>query len=723
MKTNFLTEFQKRTGICLNSVQQQAVYHVGKPLLLLACPGSGKTTTIITKIGYLIEEQQIDPNRIKAITFSKFSSQDMKKRYEQLFPHLPSVAFSTIHSLAFEIVRTILYQKQISYQLIEGNVQTNQLNKRTILKNIFKEKNGEYITEDQMEELITFISFLKNGLVPRQEWNKFGCKIPKVTEIIESYEQFKQSSTTNILLDFDDMLTIAYQSLKEDMQLREFYQQKFDFFLTDESQDTSKVQHKIVELLVQKHQNLCVVADDDQSIYRFRGADPSYLLNFKMIYPACDYLYMEQNYRSTKDIVTKTNDFIKVNTKRYKKEMFTENDWHQPIQIQNVENYVYQNRYVLEKIKNIPKEETVAILYRNHLMGIPFVNILDKEGINFSIKDSNQKFFQSWVVEDILNFMRLSFNDKKVDLFGRVALKMNTYLTKKQLQLLADKPNDQSCFDFFINHPHTKMYQLQPLKKAKNIIIELKKLSPLLAIEEIRSSLGYEKSIEKSAEIMGYQLDQLKSILNLLEEISDGLATLEDFAKRLTSLKQKISQASNAKSQLTLSTFHSSKGLEFDHVFIIDAMDGIIPSKEEKNDDELLAESARLFYVAMTRAKKHLEIITYKEKNMKKQTESEFVTRMKRLLSPTYFLENDLKTKRLEEGMLLEKMRNAQVITSSNEIVINQPIEHKVFGKGTVQQVDEELIEILFRSGVSKTLSLPLCLERQILFSISAKNK
>lgn len=716
METNFLTEFQKRTGICLNKVQQQAVYHVGKPLLLLACPGSGKTTTIITKIGYLIEEKKMDPKRIKAITFSKFSSQDMKKRYEQLFPHLPSVAFSTIHSLAFEVVRTVFYHQQLSYQLIEGNVSSTELNKRTILKNIFKEKNGEYITEDQMEEIITFISFLKNGLVPKEEWNKFDCKIPKVTEIIESYEQFKQASTNNILLDFDDMLTIAYQSLKENKSLRKFYQQKFDFVLTDESQDTSKVQHKIVELLVEEHQNLCVVADDDQSIYRFRGADPGYLLDFKAIYPNCDYLYMEQNYRSTKDIVTKTNDFIKINTKRYKKEMFTENESHQPIQIHCVENYVYQNRYVLEKIKSIPKEETVAILYRNHLMGIPFVNLLDREGIDFSIKDSNQKFFNSWVVEDILNFMRLSFNDKRIDLFERVALKMNTYITKKQLQLLTQKPKDQSCFDFYIHHPDTKTYQLQPLKKAKSSIIELKKLSPLLAIEEIRSNLGYEKSIEKSAEIMGYQLDQLKSILNLLEEISDGLTTLEDFAKRLTTLKQKISQASNVKSQLTLSTFHSSKGLEFDHVYIIDAMDGIIPSKEEKNDDELLSEAARLFYVAMTRARKNLEILTYKEKNMKKQTESEFVTRMKRLLSPTYFLENDLKTKRIEEGILLEKMRNKNIIKSRKEIAINQAVEHKVFGFGTVQQVDEELIEILFRTGVRKILSLPLCLEKQILF-------
>ena len=717
MKKDFLNDFQKRTGICLNSVQQQAVYHVGKPLLLLACPGSGKTTTMITKIAYLIEERNIHPNRIKAITFSKFSANDMQKRYSHLFSHLPSVSFSTIHSLAFEIVRTSFYQRNITYQLIEGNVQTNELNKRTILKNIFRQKNEEHITEDQMEELITFISFLKNELVPKEEWQKIAPKIPKVTEIVESYEQFKQSSTTNVLLDFDDMLTIAYNLLKEDKNLRQLFQRKFDFILTDESQDTSKVQHKIVELLVEEHKNLCVVADDDQSIYRFRGADPSYLLNFKSIYPNADILYMEQNYRSTKDIVTKTNQFIKINTKRYPKEMFTENEQLEPIKIQTLSDYVYQNKYVLEKIKGIPKDETVAILYRNHFSSIPFINLIEKEGLSFSIKDNDQKFFRSWVVEDVLNFMRLSFNDKKVDLFMSVALKMNTYLTKNQLQLLQLKPQEQSCFDFFIEHSQTKTYQLQPLRKAKKIVEQLKKQSPLLAIEEIRTNLGYEKSLEKSSEIMGYNIDQLKSILNLLEEISDGLKTLEEFAKRLTSLRETIQQASFTNSNLTLSTFHSSKGLEFDHVFIIDAMDGIIPSKEEKNDSDLLAESARLFYVAMTRAKKHLEILTYKEKNMKKVTESEFVTRMNRLLNNTKFLEKDFQSGRLEEGLLIKEKQNSNVFRKKSEIKIGQAIEHKVFGSGIVLLLNDELIEIQFNNGMKKTLSLMLCLERGILSS------
>jgi len=717
MKKDFLNDFQKRTGICLNSVQQQAVYHVGKPLLLLACPGSGKTTTMITKIAYLIEERNIHPNRIKAITFSKFSANDMQKRYSHLFSHLPSVSFSTIHSLAFEIVRTSFYQRNITYQLIEGNVQTNELNKRTILKNIFRQKNEEHITEDQMEELITFISFLKNELVPKEEWQKIAPKIPKVTEIVESYEQFKQSSTTNVLLDFDDMLTIAYNLLKKDKNLRQLFQRKFDFILTDESQDTSKVQHKIVELLVEEHKNLCVVADDDQSIYRFRGADPSYLLNFKSIYPNADILYMEQNYRSTKDIVTKTNQFIKINTKRYPKEMFTENEQLEPIKIQTLSDYVYQNKYVLEKIKGIPKDETVAILYRNHFSSIPFINLIEKEGLSFSIKDNDQKFFRSWVVEDVLNFMRLSFNDKKVDLFMSVALKMNTYLTKNQLQLLQLKPQEQSCFDFFIEHSQTKTYQLQPLRKAKKIVEQLKKQSPLLAIEEIRTNLGYEKSLEKSSEIMGYNIDQLKSILNLLEEISDGLKTLEEFAKRLTSLRETIQQASFTNSNLTLSTFHSSKGLEFDHVFIIDAMDGIIPSKEEKNDSDLLAESARLFYVAMTRAKKHLEILTYKEKNMKKVTESEFVTRMNRLLNNTKFLEKDFQSGRLEEGLLIKEKQNSNVFRKKSEIKIGQAIEHKVFGSGIVLLLNDELIEIQFNNGMKKTLSLMLCLERGILSS------
>jgi len=422
-QTDFFEQKSTEIGVSLNDVQQQAVRHTEGALLLLASPGSGKTTTLIMRIGYLIEVKGVRSKRIKAVTFSRASAQDMRERFNRFFPslHHETPDFSTIHSLAFEVAREHFHNRRISYRMIESHTETEAipLTKTRILRDLYRSINGDNITDDQMEDLTSYISFIKNKLIPLDKLSLAKCDVPKAEMIFKEYESFKQSGTAQLLVDYDDMLTIANEAFSEDRHLLSRYQQRYDYVMTDESQDTSLVQHAIIEKLVLGHGNLCVVADDDQSIYTWRAAEPQYLLDFKLVYPDATILKMEQNYRSSPNIVDVANRFIKRNKNRYDKNMFTLNPQHRPITITQLPDYKYQAKYVVDKILGIDDLEETAILYRNNSSSIMLMNALDRAGIPFYMKDGDNRFFSHWVVEDILNFMRMTFNDKRPDILEK----------------------------------------------------------------------------------------------------------------------------------------------------------------------------------------------------------------------------------------------------------------------------------------------------------------
>lgn len=632
---DFFERKKKQIGVSLNEIQKKAVLHTEGALLLLASPGSGKTTTIVMRIGYLIAEKGVSPQRIKAVTFSRTSARDMKERFARFFPEYPSdcVDFSTIHSLAFEVIRDYFRIRQIPYQLIEGNVSDYQpLHKKMILRNLFKNIVGENITDDQMEELTTYISFIKNKMVPEQEWSLVSCNVPKAETILQEYEAFKRSGYNKLLLDYDDMLTIANQALASEEELLQKYQNKYDYVLTDESQDTSLVQHGIIEKLIQTHGNLCVVADDDQSIYTWRGAEPNYLLQFKEVYPEATILMMEQNYRSSKEIVDVANRFIKRNKTRYDKNMFTKNPSAKPIIMKRFVDYKYQAKYLVKRIARLENRKDVAILYRNNSSSILLMNEFERAGIPFYIKDTDNRFFSHWVLEDILNFMRMTFNDRRPDILERIHTKFNGYITREQMAAIRHINNQQSVFDNLLNHGDVKGYQFKYIKECKETFQQMKGQPPLKVIRMIRDQLGYEKALEKMCERLGFRKEYLIGILNTLEEIADQLDTMEDFAHRLKHLEATMKEAKHKRDDnaVTFSTFHSAKGLEFKRVYMIDLVEGVIPSKEDiqncdKGNCAQMEEAARLFYVGMTRAKKHLELLTYKEKDGSQEKTSQFL--------------------------------------------------------------------------------------------------
>ncbi|EKN64656.1 ATP-dependent helicase [Schinkia azotoformans] len=732
---DFFERKKQELGVSLNEIQRKAVLQTEGPLLLLASPGSGKTTTIIMRIGYLIEVKGVNPTRIKAVTFSRASAIDMKERFKRFFPELPPVDFSTIHGLAFQVVRDYFRKAGISYRIIEGDLDVDlgkqgksswkeqPLHKKIILRNLFQSIVRETITEDQMDELTTYISFIKNKMLSKEKWSTVKVDVPEAERIFEEYEAFKKSGYHQLLLDFDDMLTIANQALKEDSGLLQAYQGRYDYFLTDESQDTSMVQHAIIEKLVQKHGNLCVVADDDQSIYSWRGAEPSYLLNFKQVYPNAEILFMEQNYRSSKGIVDAANQFIKRNKNRYDKNMFTENPAEEPIQIRSLPDYIYQAKYLVQKIQDITYNlREVAILYRNNSSSIALMNEFDRAGIPFFMKDADNRFFSHWVVQDILNFMRMTYTDKRPDILEKIHLKFNGYISKKQMAALKEINNNESVFDNLIKFVEIQDYQVKPLKESKETFQQMKGMPPLHAIQVIRDRLGYEKTLEKMCERLGFRKDNLLGILNTLEEIADGLESMEEFASRLKSLEAELKKAKSRKGQnaVTFSTFHSAKGLEFEWVYMIDLVDGIIPSSDDYTggtvEGDAIEEATRLFYVGMTRAKKHLELIGYKERDGEKTQDSLFVSYVKNIIDPppTENIKEDVQVKKKIKVGNTTIPYNPNAIKDQAELVEGREVKHRVFGHGEIVKLSEDTIEVRFQTGV-KNLSVSTCLELGLL--------
>lgn len=789
---SFFARKREELGVQLNAVQKQAVLRTEGALLLLASPGSGKTTTIIMRIGYLLEVKGVPSARVKAITFSRMAAADMKDRFRRFFPDYPdnSVAFSTIHSLAFEMMRDSFRRKNIAFRLIEGELTPDEaesgtpgkppLHKKLILRELYGRLRGSRPTDDQMEALTTYISYVKNKLLPPERWSEIKCDVPEADRLLREYETFKRTGAETLLVDYDDMLGYANEALDNDRELLARYQRRYDYVLTDESQDTSLVQHAIVAKLVRAHGNLCVVADDDQSIYGWRAAEPGYLLEFKRYFPRAVILKMTQNYRSSKNIVDVANRFIKRNKNRYDKNMFTANRPDKPIVLRSLADYRFQAKYIAERLTGVERLSEVAVLYRNNASSISLMNVLDRLGIPFYMKDGDNRFFSHWVVEDVLNFMRMAYTDKRVELFESIHMKCVGYVTKQQMAAVKDTANNESVFDNLLRYAELQDYQPKLLQEAKETFRRLRTMPPRQAIGVIRGKLGYEKALEKTCEWLGLRKEFLIGIVNTLEDIAEGLETLEQFASRLKELEaaMRSSRRNKRENAVTLSTLHSAKGLEFERVYMIDLIEGILPSaddarKYENGDPAPMEEAVRLFYVGMTRAKSHLELLSYRKRDGAETKESRFMEHVRRLQSPPRqavagerkaetadrrkrsgatelaiepAMESAAAAGRKARGPVVAEAKPAKpskrkaakgkaantlsgkaakTLTDKAELTVEEKLmlariretgaaHHLKFGQGEVVRLDEETIHIRFEAGV-KHLQVAVCLRTGLL--------
>lgn len=588
--------------------QIQAINHKDGPALVLAVPGSGKTTVLLQRVYNLISSG-IDPKSLLIMTFSKAQAVDMQVKFKKRY-NLDNVSFSTIHSFAYAIVRRKASMDGKSINLIEGS---KDYNKYRVLEAIYYQINQNRISEDDLDDFFRVSGYIKNTLLSYEDYKKlYGKSIKNFEKVYSAYENFKIDKD---LIDFDDMLVLALRILKNNPDILKSLQDRFKYVQIDEGQDTSLVQLELISLIAKPNNNLFIVADDDQSIYAFRGAESKQLLNFKSVYPDAKIYLMEDNYRSTGHIVDMSGKLIINNKIRYDKNLVSANESGEKIEIIKAKNSTIQSKFVIsETRKLLAKGQSVAILYRNNISAINILNLLD-ENEEFYIRDGKITFYRHFIIKDLIDILSFAYDIYDIKAFERIYYKLNMYFKKdfvEQLKLMDSNKDILTNLEELegINSFYQEKIDLLAFYVEK---IKLSKFEDQVMI--IFSRLGYGQYLEEQSRRLKTPIINIKRIIDTILNISKGLKNLKEFEDKLRKIQEMQYNHSKNLSNLTLSTIHGSKGLEYDHVFIIDLIEGEFPSAfslKAEDSTGMLEEERRLFYVAMTRAKKNLQLISIK---------------------------------------------------------------------------------------------------------------
>lgn len=594
----------------LTDIQNRAANFIDGPCLVLAVPGAGKTTMLLERVKIL--SKITSPNKILTLTFSRTQAIDMNNRYTG-----DDTNIMTIHAFCYLIIRNYLKKFHRELRLLES---TDTYNKYDLVKRIYQDINNKKPSREDILNFFTETSYMKNAMLDESYLKK--VRIKNIEKIYQTYESFKK---INNYIDFDDMQILALKLLEENPRLLKSIHQKYEYFQLDEGQDTSLLQFKILKEIVNLNNNFMVVADDDQSIYSFRAADPEYLLNFKAYYPRAEIIIMNENHRSSKNISTLAGNFIKENKFRYEKEIISKKDKGDKIIIKTLHDSYDQYNFIR---KNIDNDKTNAILFRNNISAINLVSFLLEDGIDFSINDDFLDFFKSQIIDDIFDIIKFSEDFNNVSAFENIYYKIKTFIKKTEIEKLNTKPLNQDVFDFFYNFidydRKNSLYDIEKkLKHLRNLPLSRK-------ISYIYKYMGYKEYASLKANKFAEEVINKDLFIESLINFTQDLKTTEDFDKKVLSLKKKIKMIN--KSSIILQTIHRSKGLEYDKVFVVDLNKNEFPIIDyEKDPIKNLEEERRVFYVAMTRARDNLYILATKKRNNKKALPSEFFTRIKYL--------------------------------------------------------------------------------------------
>lgn len=574
--------------------QLQAIQHIEGPALVLAVPGAGKTTVLMARLAGLIQ-LGYPARRLLTITFSKNASLDMKKRFSQLFPHLEPPMFMTIHALCFQIIRKFHPQARNLKVLSDKDYKI----RNDLFNHAYFKHTHRRASEEKRDQFFQDLGRAKNLRIPLDDYAlSKDCKTSFFAEIAKDYDVEKEKLH---LIDFDDMLVVALKLLKKESH-RKKVEAAFDFIQVDEAQDTSSLQMEIIEKITPNN-NLFLVADDDQSIYGFRGANPQDLWAFEKSFSPKKY-YLEDNFRSRDEIIEISKSFIKQNNHRYKKNMLGHLGPGAPVRIVQVSHPTDQYDFIREHLK---EGSTAAVLYRTTVSSMGLVHAFSKDA--FSIRQKESRFFRHPILYDILNFMALAENPKDQEALFQIYYKMRGYLSKKMMAEVRKSP--RNVFLSMASTPDLYDFQKNTIYELKEDFCHLASLSPKNQLLFIFQDLEYKEYLADLHKKSNTSLDQLYAIYSHFVTIASGCKNLVDFQGKLSYLKDTILQAPY-NSSLTFSTIHGVKGLEFDQVFILDLIHGEFPSLQSAEDPLLLEEERRLFYVAMTRAKKELYLLAPK---------------------------------------------------------------------------------------------------------------
>ena len=607
-------------GKKLNTAQQKAVCHETGPMLVLAGPGSGKTTVLLCRISRLLERGLAKPQEILALTFSKAAAEEMKSRFENL-NGASGVSFGKFHSIFFRILRS-------SYGWnVEQIFQEEE--RRSILRNsIEAEKWDIPDLEEYISQFFSQLSLMNSELEQPNRFTPVGMPVEEFRKLYRAYEGYKERHEK---LDFDDMLTQCYQLLREDAAVREYWQRKYKFILVDEFQDVNQAQFACLQILAEKHQNLFVVGDDDQSIYAFRGARPDFLLRFPTLYPAAKKVTLNTNYRSTERIVNLAERVIGNNEVRFVKNMKGIGEAGDKVTFFLAEDAAKEAAHIAEKIgrlldEGVPLTE-IAVIYRTNLQGGAFARELYKRGIPYDLRDNSGNVYEHWVAKDLLAYLLLAENEESDSALRRILNKPKRYIGKDLLAEAETMP--YTLLRSFFVCPSLKGWQEENLENLRIDLNQIRKRTPYDAVKYIRKVIGYDEYLEEFAAYRRTSAQVLQEIADEIMETAKDCADVRSFREQLERLSLQMKEQSRKKGQkrngVALMTMHGAKGLEFRAVFLPSLVEGIVP--HEKGMDTV-AEERRLFYVAMTRASEKLCLSAILQRYEKERKPSRFLAEM-----------------------------------------------------------------------------------------------
>ena len=607
-------------GKKLNTAQQKAVCHETGPMLVLAGPGSGKTTVLLCRISRLLERGLAKPQEILALTFSKAAAEEMKSRFENL-NGASGVSFGTFHSIFFRILRS-RYGWNVEQIFQEEE-------RRSILRNsIEAEKWDIPDLEEYISQFFSQLSLMNSELEQPNRFTPVGMPVEEFRKLYRAYEGYKERHEK---LDFDDMLTQCYQLLREDAAVREYWQRKYKFILVDEFQDVNQAQFACLQILAEKHQNLFVVGDDYQSIYAFRGARPDFLLHFPTLYPAAKKVTLNTNYRSTERIVNLAERVIGNNEVRFVKNMKGIGEAGDKVTFFLAEDAAKEAEHIAEKIgrlldEGVPLTE-IAVIYRTNLQGGAFARELYKRGIPYDLRDNSGNVYEHWVAKDLLAYLLLAENEESDSALRRILNKPKRYIGKDLLAEAETMP--YTLLRSFFVCPSLKGWQEENLENLRIDLNQIRKRTPYDAVKYIRKVIGYDEYLEEFAAYRRTSAQVLQEIADEIMETAKDCADVRSFREQLERLSLQMKEQSRKKGQkrngVALMTMHGAKGLEFRAVFLPSLVEGIVP--HEKGLDTV-AEERRLFYVAMTRASEKLCLSAILQRYEKERKPSRFLAEM-----------------------------------------------------------------------------------------------
>ena len=605
----------------LSNEQNAAVTHVDGPMLVVAGPGSGKTTVITERIKYLIESAGVSPADILVITFTRAAAYEMEQRFKALMEgSSKGVRFGTFHSIYFWIIKT-------AYNLPDGCVISEE-DKRKLISDIMAAKNLSYENkEDVISSVISQVSLVKCDMIDID--NYYSTDLPD-EDFKTIYRELGSRLKAKGLIDFDDMLTMCYELLSSRADILDRVRQIFKYIMVDEFQDSNLIQYKVLRLLSAPLDNLFAVGDDDQSIYGFRGARPEIMLRLKKDYKELETVYLSVNYRCTRSMGRAASTVISDNKQRFKKSLKTESEEEGTVKLLKVKDEKEQCGNILRRVfdsvrQGIPLDKQ-AVIFRTNIEPRKLCVMLDGMNIPYTISDSMPNIFDHFVVRGVLDYMAAAHGDLSRERILRIMYKPSRYIKR---DLLTDDPVD---FDKLRYRLRQKPYAIDDVNKLEADLKMIRKMRPIAALNFIRKSVGYDDYIKHYAEYKNIADDDL---FDMIEEYASVIADIESYEQLLQFIEEykellkKQVKASRKKEGLNLLTMHSAKGLEFDVVYIIDAVEGMTPYKKAKTAAET-EEERRMFYVAMTRAKNSLFIYVPETLRGKDKEVSRFVKSIKK---------------------------------------------------------------------------------------------